>query len=207
MKSPEPIRSTAIDGRSAAWRVTRGDVMAWACLAVVLLLAALELRLQGRLWWCKCGRLLFWIGGAQTPETSQHLADPYTLSHVLHGFIFYWLIVWLLPRLSFAWRLLLATVIEVLWELVENTDFVIRRYREATAALGYEGDTVVNSLGDILACAIGVVLAQYLGPRRTIIAYVLIELFMLVWIRDNLTLNVLMLFYPIEAIKTWQTGS
>jgi hypothetical protein len=126
---------------------------------------------------------------------------------VLHGFVFCGLLAWGLPRLAPVWRLSLAVTVEALWEVLENSDFVIRRYREATAALGYEGDTVVNSLGDIFACGLGFVIARRLGFRRSLALFVLTEVVLLVWIKDSLTLNVLMLIYPIDAIKAWQTGS
>jgi hypothetical protein len=104
------------------------------------------------------------------------------------------------------WRLVLAVAIEAAWEVIENTNFVIERYREATAALGYQGDSVVNSLGDILACILGLFLARKLGFRRSLAVFVLVEVALLIWIRDSLVLEVLMLIYPIDAIKAWQMG-
>ena len=108
------------------------------------------------------------------------------------------------PRLSAIWQLWLTVSIESLWEVVENSEFVIRRYREETAALGYQGDTVVNSLADILLCGLGFVLAGRLGFRRTAALFVVTEVALAVWIRDNLSLNVMMLIYPIDAVKEWQ---
>ena len=110
------------------------------------------------------------------------------------------------PRLSAVWQLWLAVSIEAVWEVLENSEFVIRRYREQTAALGYHGDTIVNSLSDILVCGLGFVVAHHLGFRRTFALFVLTEVFLAFWIRDNLTLNVLMLIHPIEAVKEWQAA-
>ena len=177
---------------------------AWATAAAVLAAAAVLLRAQGRLWYCSCGRLRLWVGDAWSQETSQQFLDPYSLTHVLHGFLFCWLLALAAPRLSSAWRFAAAVAAEALWEVLENTDFVIRRYREATAALGYEGDTVVNSLGDILACALGFLLARRLGLRRTLLVFAAVELLLLFWIKDGLLLNIVMLLYPSETIREWQ---
>jgi hypothetical protein len=132
--------------------------------------------------------------------------DPYSFTHLLHGFVLCGLVVAIFPRLSPAWQLWLAVSIEALWEVVENSEFVIRRYREETAALGYHGDTVVNSLGDIFVCGLGFVLARSLGLRRTLVLFVVTEVALAFWIRDNLTLNILMLIYPIDEIKEWQAA-
>jgi hypothetical protein len=116
------------------------------------------------------------------------------------------LLVLIFPRLSQIWQLCLAVSIEALWEVVENSEFVIRRYREETAALGYHGDTIINSLGDIFVSGLGLVLARRLGLRRTLVLFVVTEVVLAIWIRDNLTLNILMLIYPIEAVKEWQAA-
>jgi hypothetical protein len=173
-------------------------------MALTTAAAALQLRAQGRLWMCACGRALAWTRDAWSADNSQHLSDPYSFTHVLHGFIFCGLIVWALRRVAWQWQLALAVAVEALWEVVENSAFVINRYREATLALGYTGDTVLNSTGDIFACALGFLLARRLGLRLTVLAFALTELVLLIWIRDSLLLNVLMLFYPIDAIKAWQ---
>ena len=181
---------------------------AWPWLAIVAVLAAAAflLRWQGRLWLCDCGRFRLWLGDAWGPETSQQLFDPYSFTHVLHGFAFAGLLWLLLPRAGWRWRLALAVAAEALWEVFENTSFVIGRYREATAALGYNGDTIVNSLGDVLACAAGVLLARKLGALKTLLAFALTEVFLLFWIRDSLLLNILLLVYPSDKLKAWQTG-
>lgn len=187
-------------------QVSRKKIWPWLAILTTVVIAAFQLRSQGRLWQCACNRLLLWVGDAWSADTSQHLLDPYSFTHVLHGFLFYWLLALALPRLSTVWQLWLAVAIEAVWEVIENTDFVIQRYRETTAALGYQGDTIVNSLGDILTCGLGFLLAWRLGFRRTLALFVLVEVVLLFWIKDNLLLNVVMLIYPIEGIKVWQVG-
>jgi hypothetical protein len=125
---------------------------------------------------------------------------------LLHGFVLCGLVALIAPRLSILWQLWLAVSIEALWEVVENSEFVIRRYREETAALGYHGDTIVNSLGDILVCGLGFVLARHLGFRRTLALFLVVEAILAFSIRDSLLLNILMLVYPIDAIKEWQAA-
>jgi hypothetical protein len=181
-------------------------VWSWLALAVILSGAAYQLRSQGRLWVCACGYFLLWSGNIWSSDNSQHLLDPYSFTHLLHGFLFWWLLAWAAPRLSIVWRLTLAVTIEALWEVFENSNFVIQRYREATLALGYQGDTIINSLGDILLCALGFLLARWLGWRRSLLLFVLTELVLLLWIRDSLILNILMLIYPLDGIKEWQMG-
>jgi hypothetical protein len=175
-------------------------------MAAVLALAAYQLRRQGRSWWCACGRPDLWTPDAYGPHNSQHLFDPYTFTHILHGIVFCGVLAWALPRLAPAWRLCLAVAAEALWEVVENSAFVIERYRAATAALGYEGDTVANSLGDIVSTAVGFVLARYLGPWCSLALFVATEVLLLITIRDSLLLNVLMLVFPVEGIRAWQAG-
>jgi hypothetical protein len=182
------------------------EIWPWLAIITVLAVTTYQLRSQGRLWWCSCGRLLVWAGDIWSSHNSQHLFDPYSFTHVLHGFVFCWLLAWAVPQLSTVWRLCLAVSIEALWEVVENSDFIIRRYREGTAALGYQGDTVVNSLGDILTCGLGFILARHLGFRRSLTLFVAMEVVLLISIRDGLILNVVMLIYPVDAIKAWQTG-
>ena len=174
--------------------------------AVVLIATALELHYQGRLWKCGCDNLLFWSGDAWGPETSQHLFDPYTFTHILHGLGFYGLLAWSIPKLRTVWRFWLTVLMEAVWEIVENTNFVIQRYRETTAALGYNGDSVINSLGDIGACAVGFWIARQLGFKRSLVVFALVEIVLLITIRDSLLLNVVMLIYQSNALKSWQAG-
>ena len=181
-------------------------ILPWCAIVVILVGTAFVLRSQGRLWWCSCDYILVWSGYPWSSDNSQHLFDPYSFTHLLHGFVLCGLLALIVPRSSAVWQLWLAVSIEAVWEVVENSKFVIRRYREETAALGYQGDTIVNSLGDILACGLGFVVARRLGFRRTLTLFVLTEVALAVWIRDNLTLNILMLIHPIEAIKEWQVA-
>ena len=178
----------------------------WLAVVAVLLATTLQLHIQGRLWVCSCGHFALWVGDAWGHDTSQQLFDPYTFTHILHGLIFCRLLAWILPRVPWSWRFSLAVACEALWELIENTNLVIERYREATAALGYTGDTVVNSLGDIAACALGFVLARRLGLLRSVVLFAATELVLLVWIRDSFLLNVLLLIYPSQKIRAWQAG-
>lgn len=177
----------------------------WLAILVTCALAAYLLDQQGRLWICACGRVLVWAGDIWSADNSQHLFDPYSFTHILHGFVFFWVAAWLLPRLDFSWQLWVALLVEAAWEVAENSEVIIQRYREATLALGYNGDTILNSLSDIALCGVGVVLARYLGLRRTLALFVLTEVILIFWIRDSFLLNVLMLLYPIDAIRIWQT--
>ena len=176
----------------------------WLVVVLVLALAVFLEWYMGRLWTCACNSLFPWAGDNWSSHNSQHLFDPYSVTHVLHGMIFCGILAWVLPRLSWNWRLSLTVLIEAVWEVVENSPIIIQRYREATFALGYEGDTILNSMGDVLSCVIGFWIAWRLGVRNSIILFVFLEILLLFWIKDNLTLNVIMLIHPIDAIKAWQ---
>jgi hypothetical protein len=149
---------------------------------------------------------LGWSGNIYSADNSQHLFDPYTFTHVVHGFLFAGLVHLVWPRVSQAWKFTAALCAEMLWEAIENSTVVIERYRSETISLGYVGDSILNSFGDILACAAGIVVPRRLGPGRTIVLALLIETILLLTIRDNLLLNIIMLLYPIEAIRVWQAG-
>jgi hypothetical protein len=208
---PEPLASESVS--RAAEQLAGDDRLGARHLLIafgIIAAAALVLLWMGRMPICKCGTIKLWHGAVQSAENSQHLTDWYTPSHVVHGILFY-AGLWLVSRVA-GWplgvgqRLILATIIEASWEIVENTDYVIARYREATIALDYYGDSVINSISDMLAMLVGFVLAWRLPVAATIALALALELFVGYWIRDNLTLNVLMLLYPLDAIKAWQSA-
>jgi hypothetical protein len=184
----------------------RSRIWPWLVMAAVLALGVYQLRSQGRLWWCACGQFYPWSGDIWSSHNSQHLFDPYSLTHILHGVVFCGVLTWVCPRLSPLWRLCVAISLETLWEVFENSAFAIHRYRALTAALDYQGDTIFNSLGDILSCGIGFAIGRRLGLWGSLAFFVATEAVLLLWIRDDLLLNVVMLICPIDAIRAWQLG-
>jgi hypothetical protein len=162
------------------------------------------LRLQGQPWWCRCGLPFLWSGNVWSEHNSQHLFDPYSFTHVIHGLLLFALLRPLASWLSLDTRLVLAIALESLWEIAENSETMIQRYRHATLALGYSGDSLINSLGDIACCGVGFLLAARLPVRWSVALFLTIEAGLLVTYRDCFLLNTLMLVCPIQAIKTWQ---
>ncbi|XOC79240.1 DUF2585 domain-containing protein [Microvirga sp. M2] len=196
-------------GIAAAKSPLRPAVVAALAVGLVAGTAAILLAM-GRTPICTCGYVELWHGVVHDSGNSQHLMDWYTPSHVIHGFLFYfgtWLIGRLRgQRLPLGVAFLLALGLEAAWEIVENTDMVIDRYRATNIALDYYGDSVINSVSDISFMALGFFLARAFPVGLTVAAAVLMELFVGYWIRDNLALNIIMLIYPVEAIDRWQSA-
>ena len=172
-------------------------------VAVLVLTAGVELWM-GRSLLGPDGKFGWWDGNIWSSENSQRLADPYSFSHIVHGMLFY-AVLWLVARkLPVRHRLLIALALEAGWEMLENSPFIINRYREATISLGYVGDSVLNSLSDILMMTIGFLFAFRVQWRVSVAAVIIMEIGCALWVRDNLTLNIIMLIHPFDAIKYWQ---
>jgi hypothetical protein len=180
----------------------------WTDLGIALLVVAATAALllaMGRPLAYQHGPARLWSGDVLSDQNSQQLADPYTLTHVTHGVLLFWL-VGLASRARTGTRVVLAIALECAWEVFENTDLVIQRYRATTVSLGYYGDSVLNTVGDILATAVGALLAAAAPAWLALLGVVLLESILALWIRDNLVLNILMLVRPVEAIRRWQSG-
>lgn len=155
---------------------------------------------------CRCGTVKLWMGEVLSAENSQHLVDWYSPSHFIHGLLFYGLLWLVARRVPVAWRAVAAVLIESAWEILENSPIIIDRYRAATISLGYSGDSVINSLSDIGFMLLGFAFAARMPVAASILLAILLELVVGYVIRDNLTLNILMLVYPLDAVRAWQQG-
>ncbi len=181
----------------------RPSILALALVVVT----AIVLRSFGQPWWCACGSAIPWTWETISSHNSQHLFDAYSFTHVTHGLIFFALLFPLARRISVGWRFALAISIECGWEILENTSWIIDRYRAATISLNYYGDSVLNSISDIGACAIGFYIAAKVPWKLSLALFIATEIVLVLTIRDNLAINILMLIYPVDAIKIWQQGA
>ena len=182
------------------------DYLPWFLMFLVAVLAVVQLWNQGRVWWCQVGDYTPWSWTVLSAHNSQHVIDPYTFTHILHGILFFWITSLIFKKMPLAWRLLIALSVESAWEVVENTDAIINRYREATISLDYFGDSIINSIGDIISFGFGFWVAYKIRFWFSLAFFVVVEIILLFWIRDSLVLNIIMLTYPLDAIKNWQMG-
>ena len=174
--------------------------------AAIVPVTAAALFLLGRVWWCQAGDPWPWSWEVLSRHNSQHAIDPYSFTHILHGILEFWLIGLVFRKLPVAWRFLIAICIESSWEVIENTNYVINRYREATISLDYFGDSIINSVFDIFCCGVGFWIAYKLRFMWSVLLFVFAEMVLLFWIHDSLILNIVMLLFPMDAVKKWQMG-
>ena len=178
----------------------------WTLVLLVTATGAFVLYAMGRLPICACGTVKLWHGVVFSSENSQHLTDWYSPTHVLHGLVFYLVLHWLMSRWDIGPRLVVAAMLETAWEIAENTETVIQRYREATISLDYYGDSIINSMSDIVMMSLGFMIAARAPVVVSVALFFAAEIYLGLMIRDGLTLNVVMLIWPLEAIRTWQGG-
>lgn len=172
----------------------------------IIVVAVVVLNWQGRVLWCPQSDYTPWAWNIWSAHNSQHILDPYTFTHILHGVLEFWLIGLVFWKMPMAWRFVLAIFIESTWEVAENSSYIINRYREETISLDYFGDSIINSLADIIACACGFLIAYKLRFWKSLAFFVATEVILLLTIKDSLIVNIIMLLFPIQAIKDWQIG-
>jgi len=185
---------------------TRRDYLPWLIMAIFVIVAMFTLKFDGRVWWCQASDYSPWAWDIWSTHNSQHLIDPYSFTHILHGILEFWLLGLFLRKVPLAWRLVMAVMIEGSWEIAENSSYIINRYREETISLDYFGDSIINSISDMLCCASGFVTAYKLRFWKSLFLFIATEIVLIFWIHDSLIINIIMLIHPIEAIKHWQMG-
>ncbi|MFV0388555.1 MAG: DUF2585 family protein [Pyrinomonadaceae bacterium] len=178
----------------------------WLFMVIAVAVMVVFLYFEGRIFWCALDSpTKIWSGDIWSAHNSQHFFDPYSFTHILHGFGFFWVTKLLFgQKLSFSWLLLIAICAECAWELLENSAFVIEQYRTNTISLDYFGDSIANSLGDVVCCMLGFATAYKLGTLRSVAVFFAIELILILTIHDSLLINIMMLIYPFESIRQWQ---
>lgn len=182
-----------------------GAAAPWITIACVIGVTTVLLHwVEGQRWWCVCGSPRLWTSDVWSTHCSRHLGDAYTFAHFEHGLIFFTVFAFLTPSWSLAWRLSVSLALAASWEVLENSSFIINRYRDSTMSVEYLGDAVINSLGDIAACFLGFCFARRFGIVAAVLTLVVIEVALMLVIRDNLTVGTLMLIWPIDWIKDWQ---
>lgn len=182
----------------------------WVSIVIIILLVLLLVLFEhysGRFLICKCGYVSLWYNNANGPGNSQHLFDWYSFSHVIHGIIFFAILSLFFKKMSLRTKLIIAVIIECVWEGLENSPIIVNRYRTATFSLDYYGDSIINSIFDMISMIIGFILVFKLKKWHVISLVIFLELFTLYMIRDNLTLNIINLIYPTELMKNWQSAS
>ncbi len=199
-------KTLSLKEKRAALREALRDPKPWSALFGMLVLMVIGLRSQGRLWIAASGQIRLWVSDTFSSENSQHISDPYSFSHMQHGLVFFFVLLWAMPRASLAWRFVASATMEAAWEMLENSAFIIDRYRSGTAAVGYVGDTILNSVSDVACCTTGFLIAYLLGAKRTVALFVVVEVAMVIAIRDSLLINVIMLIHPIPALRAWQAS-
>ncbi len=191
-----------------AWHEKISLPAALGISAGIIAACAAALHFMGRVPICTCGTVMLWYPDINGSGNSQHLFDWYSFTHVLHGF-FYYFIIWIADRkkrLSFAAKLIIAVALASGWEIIENSNWIIERYRAVTVSLDYFGDSILNSVTDILCAAFGIFLASRIRWQLSLAFCIIVECFLAYFVRDNLTINIIMLIHPIEAIKAWQAA-
>jgi len=178
----------------------------WIAIVFTVVAVVAVLNVEGRVLWCPAGDLWPWSWNIWSQHNSQHVVDPYSFTHILHGILQFWLLSLIFPRMPLAWRLFVAVSIESAWEIAENSSYMIELYRRETISLDYFGDSIINSMADIVCCATGFAIAYKLRFWKSLALFLFTELLLILTIHDSLLINIIMLIWPIDALKRWQMG-